>query len=243
MIGAERRTLIVEELRESGSVRVTTLAERFGVDPVTIRRDLNRLEEAGHLRRVHGGAVLRKIHQDVKPVSALARRIGEAAARALPAESVVFIAPGTFTPEIIPFLGEDKPTTVITNALDVAWNAAHLPHHTLHVIGGQVDEEYRIYGGLETQPTLRADWIILEAGGLDAQRGLSHDQLRYANMARALVNLGTQVMVLAAAEHVGRAGAVFIAPATAVDMLVTGREAPNAPLWDLSETGMRVVLT
>ncbi len=243
MIGAERRTLILERLREAGSVRVSSLAEQLDVDPVTIRRDLNRLEKAGHLQRVHGGAVLREIHRDTEPASALARRIGEAAARLLPAESVVFIAPGAFTPEIIPFLGENKPTTVITNALDVAWNVARLPHHTLHVIGGQVDEHFHIYGDLDAGPTLRADWAILEAGGLDAQHGLSHDQLRYANTARALIDVGTQVLVLSAPEHVGRAGAVFIAPATAVDVLITGREAPNAPLWDLSEMGIRVVLT
>ena len=32
-------------------------------------------------------------------------------------------------------------------------------------------------------------------------------------------------------------------PAGEVDILITGREAANPPLWDLSELGIRVVLT
>jgi len=243
MLGAERRTLILEKLRETGSVQVAELADDLDVDPVTIRRDLNRLEDAGHLHRVHGGAVPREAQGPFKPASELGRRIGEAAARFIPEESVVFFAPGEFTQWVIPFLREEKRLTILTNALDVAWRAAQSDQHTLHLIGGQVEEHYAIFGNLATQPNLLADWVVLEAGGLDAENGLTHDHIRYAGMARALFQLGAQIMVLLPPQHVGRAGAVFIAPATEVDVLITGREASNAPLWDLSEAGIRIVLT
>ncbi len=243
MLGAERRTLILEKLRETGSVQVSALAEALEVDPVTIRRDLNRLEEAGRLRRVHGGAILHEAHPTSTPASALARRIGEAAARLIPEDSVIFIAPGAFTQEIIPFLPEEKQLTVLTNALDVAWRVAQSKRHTLHLIGGQVEEDYAIYGNLAAQSNILADWVVLEASGLDAQNGLTHGHVRYAGMAQALFDLGAQTMVLLAPQHVGRVGAVLIAPATEVDLLITGREASNAPLWDLSEAGIRIVLT
>lgn len=53
-----RREKIVAELRSSGMLRATDLAERLGVAPVTIRRDIRQLTEEGVLRRVHGGAEL-----------------------------------------------------------------------------------------------------------------------------------------------------------------------------------------
>lgn len=243
MLGTERRTLILEELAQKGSVRVSDLAEEFQVDPVTIRRDLNRLEREGRLHRVHGGAVLREVTPLAPPASNLERRIAETAARFIPDGSVVFLGPGTLTRELVTLLGEDKHLTIITNALDVAWHAARTHQHTLHLIGGQVEETYGIYGKLDALPQLRADWVFLEAGGLDAHRGLTHDQTQYADMARALFNLGAQIAVLLPPERVGKVAAVFIAPAAEVDILVTGREASNAPLWDLSEMGLRIVLT
>ncbi|MBN1486586.1 MAG: DeoR/GlpR transcriptional regulator, partial [Anaerolineae bacterium] len=114
--------------------------------------------------------------------------------------------------------------------------------HTLHIIGGQVAEDCGIYGNQEAFTPLRADWVILEAAGLDAESGVTHDHRDYAEMARRLFGLGAQVMVLLSPRRVGRSGALYIAPADAVDVLVTGREAPDPPLWYLSELGVRIVL-
>lgn len=52
-----RYKTILELLSENASIKVTDLADRFGVSIETIRRDLQHLESAGLLKRVHGGAV------------------------------------------------------------------------------------------------------------------------------------------------------------------------------------------
>ncbi|GGF42276.1 LacI family transcriptional regulator [Microbacterium sorbitolivorans] len=56
-LAASRRDLILDLLARTGSVRVKQLQDEFGVAPVTLRRDLQQLEEEGLLVRVHGGAV------------------------------------------------------------------------------------------------------------------------------------------------------------------------------------------
>ncbi|MEA3396862.1 MAG: DeoR/GlpR family DNA-binding transcription regulator, partial [Chloroflexota bacterium] len=212
------------------------------VDPVTIRRDLARLETTGQLLRVHGGAILREAAP--RPADDLEQRIAAAAGRLIPDNSVVFLGPGSLTVELVPCLGEHKHLTIVTNALDVAWRVAQLHRHTLHLLGGQVEGDYGVYETpFQTPPQLQADWVVLEADGLDAERGLTHNHTHYASMARALFGLSAQFMVLLRPERVGHAGAILVASAEAVDVLVTGRAAPNAPLWDLSETGMRIVLT
>ena len=55
MIPAERRARIVELLEERRAVRVSVLSETLGVSEMTIRRDLEQLEQAGLLSRTHGG--------------------------------------------------------------------------------------------------------------------------------------------------------------------------------------------
>jgi len=234
----------MQQLQQNGTVRVSELAEKLEVNPVTIRRDLKHLEEVGQLHRVHGGAVLRESRGIAPQTSpSCEARIAEAAARLLPDQSVLFLGPGSIVVSMIPFLKERTPFTIVTNALDVAWNVARLNQHTLHLVGGQLAEDYGIYGDPEALLRIHADWVVLECNGLDAEHGLGHDQREYATMARMLFKLGAQVIVLLSPERVGRSGALHIAPASEVDVLITGREASNAPLWDLSEAGVRIVLT
>ncbi|MFP4395763.1 MAG: DeoR/GlpR family DNA-binding transcription regulator [Anaerolineales bacterium] len=243
MLKRERQAIILHQLEDEGVVYVSQLAAELEVSPITIRRDLSQLEDEGQLRRVHGGALLREGASVGRLPSGLERRIAEAGTRLLSEKSVVFLGPGTITPEMAPFLREYPHLTIMTNALNVAWAVARQQTHPLHLIGGQVQADDGVYGDADALRGIRADWVVLEASGLDAARGLTHDQHYYAEMGRVLLSLRAQVMVLLRPEQVGGADALFIAPAEAVDVLVTGREAANAPLWDLSELGVRVVLT
>ena len=54
----ERQKTILRILGEDQELSVSDLSERFQVSGVTIRQDLEYLQDQGLLRRVHGGAVL-----------------------------------------------------------------------------------------------------------------------------------------------------------------------------------------
>ncbi len=241
MHSSERHAFILKELESAGTVRVTELAAKLKVDLVTIRRDLAQLETQGLLQRIHGGARLNIITEHATNRSE--NRIAEAAARFIPENSTLFLGPGPLTLELVPFLTGRAHLTIITNALDVAWNVARQRRHSLHLLGGQAADDYGLYGESTALESIRADWIILEGGGLDAERGFTHDRQSYARLARQLLTLGGQVISLIPPQRVGHAAAVFIAPAEELDVLITGREASNAALWDLSELGIRIVLT
>jgi DeoR/GlpR family transcriptional regulator of sugar metabolism len=137
----------------------------------------------------------------------------------------------------------------VTNGLDVAhWVAANTSH-TLIVTGGQVEGRDRARDmGLVGQLTraalssLRADHVVLELGGVSAVEGLTDDSLPQAEIAQVLLETGSQVVVLVPVERVGRVAAAYIAPVSEADVVVTAREAPSPYLWDLSESGVRVVL-
>ena len=57
MLPAERRAMLLRELRVHGTVRTEDFAASIGASGMTIRRDLEQLERSGLLHRVHGGAV------------------------------------------------------------------------------------------------------------------------------------------------------------------------------------------
>jgi len=54
----DREKQILELLKKQNSASIQELAEAFSVSTMTIHRDLNRLEEAGHVQKKHGGASL-----------------------------------------------------------------------------------------------------------------------------------------------------------------------------------------
>src|SRR5918997_241616 len=87
VLAESRRAAIAELLRSAGSVTVAQLEQRFGISPMTARRDLSDLERQGLARRTHGGAVLPAItaHED----SFATRLETETAAKAALADEAV----------------------------------------------------------------------------------------------------------------------------------------------------------
>jgi len=248
ILAAERRIAIARMVAENGVVRVAELVTHFGVNAATIRRDLKALEEQGKVRRVHGGAVA--IEEVVPestsvPPGTQGARIGQAVAEMIAGSETVFLGPGRLTLEVARCLGGRSRLTIVTNGLGVAhWVAANTSH-TLIVTGGQVEGRDLGLAGQLTRAalsSLRADHVILELGGVSAVDGLTDDSLPRAEIAQMLLEIGSQVIVLVPAERVGRVAAAYIAPASEADVIVTAREAPSPPLWDLSESGVRIVL-
>src|SRR3954468_5878729 len=72
MIAEARRERIRSLLIESGVVTVGDLQVRFGISPMTVRRDLDVLEQRGSARRTHGGAVLPSV---ATPEDSFAKRL------------------------------------------------------------------------------------------------------------------------------------------------------------------------
>ncbi|RLC84442.1 MAG: hypothetical protein DRJ03_14205 [Chloroflexi bacterium] len=245
---AARRAAIAKKVTQNGDARVADLANQFDVDTATVRRDLTALEEQGKVQRVHGGAVAVK---EPAPESARSphttqeARIGQAAAKMMTAGETIFLGPGRLPLEVARCSTALSPLTIITNGLEVAhWVAANTSH-TLIVTGGQAEGRDAGLVGQLTQDALsnlRADRVILELDGASAVDGLTDDSLPQAEVARTLLEIGSQIVVMVSPERVGQAAAAYIAPASDADVVVTAREAPSHPLWDLSESGVRVVL-
>ena len=69
ILATDRRERILEMIREDGTVKVVDLSRIFRVSEVTIRQDLEKLEQDGYVEREHGGAYLKNIGNQVKSFS------------------------------------------------------------------------------------------------------------------------------------------------------------------------------
>jgi len=141
----ERRSLILDRLRTQGRVLAADLTAELAVSADTIRRDLRELDDAGRLRRVHGGALPR--HGDAAPFATRARRAPEAkasiarrAAACVRDGQLVVLDGGTTTLELARALRDDLRARVVTTSppkmKDFAPASAHFSKNSRRLISG-----------------------------------------------------------------------------------------------------------
>ena len=152
MLAAERRQRMVEMLDENATVSVAEFATLFGTSESTIRRDLERLDSAGLIVKVHGGAS--SVESALKPASFVAaeptmeekREVNAAEKHALAAwaaaqvhaDDFVFIDSGTTTQAIVEHLSEEAlRASFVSNSVTLALALAARGAHSI-VIGGDI---------------------------------------------------------------------------------------------------------
>ena len=255
-VAEQRRSKIITELSRAKSLRVNDLSDRLGVSEVSIRRDLQILEDIGLLKRVHGGAVA---IPDKKVGEALSTRwyqnlekkesIGCAAAAMIQRGDHLIIDSGS-TPlqvarHIAPELLASGNLTVITASLPIGREVGSHPGVHLILLGGVYLPTYDLVIGPQTIDNLKnlhADKMFLGTDGLTFTQGITTANVLEAEVDRAMVNASSEVIVVSDSSKIGVIGLASIMPLTQIDKLVTDSDAPQDFIGELRKQGVEVIL-
>jgi len=252
MYPAERRQEILRWLEKDSSVTVAELASHFGVSRASIRRDLNHLRLRGLVRRTYGGAVdpdslVMEAPFNERKVSRYEEkdRIGQAAAQLVGPGETIFIDGGTTTECMIPYLGDKRRLTVVTNALNIASRVAAYAEITLIVIGGTLHRRSQTLVGVLAHDNMRAynmhfDKAFVAARGVSAEAGLTNASFEEIPMKRKAIESSSQAIVLVDSSKIGVIAAGQIAPVSRINRLITTREAPASEIEELRRLGLDV---
>lgn len=151
MTEAQRHQILLEMLAQLGFVTVEKVVERLGISPATARRDINKLDESGKLKKVRNGAEAitqqrprwtpMNLHQAQNHDEKV--RIAKAASQLVnPGESVVINCGSTAF-----LLGREmcgKPVQIITNYLPLANYLIDQEHDSVIIMGGQYNKSQSI---------------------------------------------------------------------------------------------------
>lgn len=250
----ERRHALVVLARQQGRVAVSEAADQFHVTQETVRRDLESLDRAGLLRRVHGGAVpLQALHLGDLPLadreqtaSAEKDRIAAAALRFVPtrATAAVVLDAGTTTGRLAALLPVTTTLTIYTNSVPAAADLSARTTAAVHMLGGSIRGITQAAVGstaVETLRRLRADVAFLGTNGLTVAHGLSTPDPDEAEVKRAMLSAATRVVVLADSRKVGAESLVSFGSLRHVDVLVTDEGISDADRETLTAQGIEVV--
>lgn len=252
MLNAERRHKILHFIQENKRATVTELSRLFKVSEATIRRDLDRLDDQGEIRRVHGGAIVVERAAPEPPIiqrmtenEEEKRRIGRAAAELVRDGETVFLGSGTTTLEVARNLADRDNLTVITNALNIANLFAGKSNITVIVVGGLLrHSELSMIGYIaeQTLKELHADKVIMGIRAIDVQAGLTNEYLPETMTDRTIINFSSEVILVADHSKFGKVSTALVAPVTSVNKIITDSDAPAEIIDEIKGLGVEVII-
>jgi DeoR family transcriptional regulator, aga operon transcriptional repressor len=254
---AEMRVVLIQQLLEQkGFVRVRDLADRFGVSTVTVRNDLQVLEERQLAFRVHGGAMPFNAPRGERSFEEVAERhADEKAAIAVTAASLVangetvVVDVGTTAAAFAQALVDRQDLTeltVITSGIKIALllEAAH-PRFTIVVTGGTLrPKQHSLVEPLATTlfQSLRVDSVFLGCNGIAVDGGVTNINLPEAIVKRAMLDAAARCVVMADSTKLGVRALAPVCSLEEVDVLVTDGRATTADLDPIRAHGVDVVV-
>lgn len=252
MLNEERRRSIVEMLQREGRVLVANLARHFRTSQITIRKDLEVLDNQGLIHRTHGGALpvqpgalvdltLRekeKQHREEKI------RIAMAAAKMVEEGQSVLLDSGTTTTAIARALKDIKKLVVITNAMNIAAEVAGTNIEVILTGGVLRKNSFSLVGPVAEQSLrqLSADILFLGVDGFDTQLGIFTPNLFEAQVNRVMVEISRKTVAVCDSSKFGRRSLCNIMPATAVHHVITDKNITKQELQALRDAGIKTTL-
>ena len=245
-----RRDLIIDALRRQDEVTVSHLSELLGVSDVTIRKDLQQLEDQGYLTRVRGGAVFSgrgqlELRFAARQQLALdeKRRLAARAAQLVRPGTTIFLDGSTTVFQMTRLLRHIQGLTVITNGLYAALELSFAPEITTIVVGGILRKQSSSLVDLLTPELLRrlhVDVAFLSCRGFTTEHGLMESDLREAQLKRAMGQTAQQVVALV--DHT-KLNHVYIASSLLpeeIDTLLVDQGVDQATRHALNAAGVTV---
>lgn len=183
MIKKERQNQILDILQKRKYCTVQYLSKQLYAAPITIRRDLIALEQAGLLTRCYGGASWPEHKNREVPVEVRDRtnpsakaELAKKAAALIRNGDVVFVDASTTVGHIVDYIYPEQNLTVVTNSMRVAEQLKE-KHIRCYLTGGMpVENSHALVGPLAEQAIagLYADIFFFSTQGI-SEEGIISD--------------------------------------------------------------------
>jgi DeoR family transcriptional regulator, fructose operon transcriptional repressor len=228
----ERRSRLVEMIRQRGFASLPNLAETLAVSESTVRRDLDFLEESGVAQRTHGGVFYtgpspklahfdqrQSLNWDKK------RQIAVAASELIDDNDTILLDGGSTTYELAQLL-VGRPLQVVTNSLPVANLFTSSGNADLIFVGGYVHAKTGVSLGPYANQMLAALNVrraVISVAGIN-ERGCYNSNLLLVETERAMMTSAEEVIVVADSTKFGHRSLSQLCELKNIDVLVTDHE-------------------
>ncbi|MFD2114418.1 DeoR/GlpR family DNA-binding transcription regulator [Paenibacillus yanchengensis] len=248
MLAAERHRTIVDLLERDGAVKVSELSSQFQVTEKTIREDLEKLEEKGLLRRIHGGAVLMQEGEDsILPLqipnsrkSQEKQAIASLALDCIEENDIIALDAGSSTLELAKLL-PNAPITVLTNDLLIIRELAMKEQVRLVVPGGYRQNNLLIgEESLDWIAKLNVHKVFLSTTGIHLEYGLTIFTEKLLKLKQIYIQNAKHVYCLADHSKFDKGALITYASLSEVDMIFTDANIADDVAMKYEQSGVKL---
>lgn len=248
----ERRTRLQRIVEEQGFCTTAELSKHLGVSEMTIRRDVQRLVQAGQLRSVHGGVselpqssmLGSNFSTRVDKFAAEKRAIARASAELVPRGGAVGLDAGTTTLELARAWPPDRNATVVTHSLPNVLALLDNTETPVMMLGGVLHRSSQSLSGPMTQRTLGdlSLQVVFLAASSISERGVFCGNDFDAVTKRSLIEVADRVVLLADSSKFNETAMVRACGFDAIDQVVIDDGINEAQAAMLRDQGVDVQL-
>ncbi len=205
MLFENRAELILDLLAKEHTVSIQRFIDELGVSDSTIRRDLISLENAGRLRRIHGGATT--IHelrseQEMSQKESLnleaKKQVAEYAATLVKPGSQIYVDAGTATLELVRALPNKQNIQLVTNGVDQALLAVQRGI-AVELLGGAVKPTTHAIAGVAAYQQLERmnfSYAFMGMNGIHEEKGLTTTNMDEALLKELAMQQSQNIRIL-----------------------------------------------
>lgn len=213
--GPERQEAVLRILREQTSASMTEIASRLGVSEMTVRRDLQKLADTGHVIRIPGGARLAtsisfesSFAERLRRMAEAKEQIGRTAASLVKEGDAIVLDSGTTTLCIARYLRHHKDIVVVTFSLAVLEELRGSDSIRVELTGGTYRRNsHDLIGNAvsESLANVHTQKVFFGAAAVSFDKGV---MVYDPDAQRNLVNAGTERILVVDSNKIGK-GALY----------------------------------
>jgi DeoR/GlpR family transcriptional regulator of sugar metabolism len=245
-----RQRQIVELLRDRSFASVRELQERLGVSAATVRRDIDKIDEAGEARKVYGGIsaldgasqariAYARTYDENRDLAVEAKRQIAAVAATMVRDGDAVIVHGGSTCFHLGVKLADRNIRLFTNSMPLAAYLSDHGHCSLTVAGGDLHREPGIIYSPAQAPLFYAAKFFLGAQGLSREGVLESHPLLVRSIGE-LSLCADQIVVLADSRKLSIHGRNVALPLSRIGTLVTDDGLSDTDARMLEDAGVMV---
>ena len=243
----ERQSKLIKLVNLYQKIEVSRLAELLDVSQVTIRKDLDHLEEEGLLSREHGYALIKNandintrltINYDKK------LEIATKAAEMVSNGETVMLESGSTCALLAEQLAKlKKDVTIITNSAYIAIRIRELPIRKVILLGGEYQKEYQGMVGPLVRKCAKefyVDKFFVGTDGFIPDAGFTCDDLMRVETMKYMEDSANRMIILADSSKFSQKGVVIQTTFSEIDTVCTDAEIPEDALENLKRHNINV---
>ena len=237
MLAAERRNLILEKVYENKKVIVSELSRDFKVSEETIRRDLERLEDDGHVIKGYGGAVINEKASIDLPFNVRQKsnaegkqRMAELISQEIEDGDHIILDASTTAVFIAKSIKQKNRLTVITNSIENLLELSDVGGWNIISTGGVLNAGSMSLIGkkaAEGVVSYNADKLFLSCKGIDLDKGVTDGNDDTVYVKQKMIEAAARVYLAVDSTKFEKVAFSQICSVSDIDVIITDNK-PDA---------------